>query len=205
MGIYSKYPNSLRNISESYNRIPENICVSSFGRVYDYNTKTFFPTYLRKDGYLGIFGMMALHRIILYTFNPINNFINMTVDHINLNTTDNCLWNLRWMSMHDNIRRSIDSGNRTNIYFKKGQDNIHSTITDYQVELCCRALNTHKYSYIQIAQALNMTVRQVKHIKEYDSHQDICEKYNLQNNSFDYRHLKKNTEFILPLLEEIQE
>ena len=199
-------PESIKLFGNSYEtNIPDGTCVSTYGRIYNFNTKIPTPVYKRKDGYLGVFNMMALHRIILYTFNPIDNFLEMTVDHKNMVTTDNQLWNLRWMSMYDNIRRSVDEGNRTNPYFKKGNDNIHSTMTEYQAELCCRSLLTHKYSYKQIAFAIGITERQVKHIRDCDCHIDICEKYDMKNNNFDYRHLKYNSEKILPLLDVNQE
>jgi len=193
-------PDSLRAFGNAYANIPPNIYVSSFGRIYDFETKTAIPCYMRKDGYLGVFNMMALHRIILYTFLPIPDFLNMTVDHKNLNTTDNCLWNLQWMSMYDNIKKSVDSGNRTNPYFQKGEANIFATMSDWEAELCCRALLSHKYSYSQIAFAVGVTVRQVKHIKDCDCRLDICNKYNMQANNFDYRHLAKNNDRIVPLL-----
>lgn len=197
-------PDSIRLFGNVYEKIPNNIAVSSYGRIYDYASKTAIPTYMRKDGYLGVFNMMALHRIILYTFSPISNFLDMTVDHKNLNVTDNHLWNLQWMNIYDNIMRSINLENRTNPYFKKGLENSRGTMSDLQVELCCRALLTHKYSYSQIAYAIGITERQVKHIRDCDCHIDICKKYGIDKDNFDYRHLKGNTEKILPLIEEIQ-
>ena len=198
---WERVPDSIRSFGRAYVTIPDNIYVSSYGRIYDASNKTAVPIYLRKDGYLGVFHMIALHRIILYTFCPVPNFLDLTVDHKNFVTIDNCLWNLRWMSSYDNIRRSIDMGNRTNPYFQKGSNNIRSTMTEYQAELCCRALRSHLYNYQQIAYALGITVRQVKHIKDCDVHLDICEKYDMQNNDFDYRRLKNNKDNILPLLD----
>lgn len=198
-------PDSIRQFGKKYTTIPSNICISTFGRIYDYETKTAIPTYMRKDGYLGVFGMMALHRIVLYTFCPIANFLEMTVDHIDMNATNNCLWNLRWLSMYDNIKRSVDLGNRTNPYFQKGEANNQSTATAWQVELACRALMTHRYNYQQIAYATGLSVRQVKHLRDCDGWIDICQKFGLDKNNFDYRHLKAQTEQVLPLLEAIQE
>lgn len=192
-------PDSIRNFGKPYSNFPCNIAVSSFGRIYDFSRKETVPVYLRKDGYLGVFNM-ALHRIILYTFNPIDNFLSMTVDHKNMVTVDNCLWNLQWLNVYDNIQRSIELGNRTNPYFQKGCKNIRSTMDEYHAELCCRALLTHNYSYDQIAFALGISPRQVKHIRDMDCHIDICEKYNMKNNNFDYRSISKtNIDHVLPL------
>ena len=44
-----------------------------------------------------------IHRMVLITFNPIPNYQNYTVDHINGIRSDNKLTNLRWASLEENV------------------------------------------------------------------------------------------------------
>lgn len=46
----------------------------------------------------------AIHRVVLASFNPVDNLENLTVDHIDGNKTNNCLSNLRWVTNEENIR-----------------------------------------------------------------------------------------------------
>lgn len=55
-------------------------------RVFEYHGKQYF-----------------VHRVILQSFIPIENFEDMTVDHINNNPSDNRLCNLRWVTNEENV------------------------------------------------------------------------------------------------------
>ncbi len=45
----------------------------------------------------------ALHRVVLLSFDPIDNAEDYTVDHIDGNRSNNKLENLRWATNSDNI------------------------------------------------------------------------------------------------------
>lgn len=47
-------------------------------------------------------GQLPNHRMVMLTFNPIENYELLTVDHINGIRDDNRLENLRWCSMEEN-------------------------------------------------------------------------------------------------------
>lgn len=175
----------------------ENIYVSSFGRIFNRKLKKFLTTYIRKDGYVG-YGNTPVHRIVLYTFCPREDFKSLTVDHLSCNVTENYLWNLSWKNIKDNIMRSRELGH-INPWFKNGETNKNSTVSDFTVELICMALATKQYNYHQIAYMANVTPRFVKHIKDGDCRRDIAEKYGILDMKFDFRSVTRDTTPILPL------
>ena len=73
--------------------------VSTEGRVRDKDGKILQVT--AQNGYIRC-GDEWVHRLVMTTFRPLGNYRNMTVDHINHNTRDNRLKNLRWMTQEEN-------------------------------------------------------------------------------------------------------
>lgn len=68
-------------------------------------TKHIYAASPDKDGYLRItinHQKKTIHRLIMETFNPIENSDNLCVDHINGIRTDNSLTNLRWVTAEQN-------------------------------------------------------------------------------------------------------
>ena len=190
---WEKIPKEILSQSSNY---CDNIYVSSFGRIYNRDSKILYKLIIRKDGYVG-FKNTPVHRIVLYTFCPIQNFKYMTVDHISYNATENYLWNLKWTTLSDNIKRSFNAGHSCG-YFKYGEENLNSTLSDYDAELVCAALASHQYTYKQIAISFGISERTVKHIADMDVRKDLGIKYKLDNN-FDYRKAPRCTDRILPL------
>lgn len=88
-----------------------NIFVSSEGRLRDKEKKEIFPKI--SHNYLFYYNMtdttikrIPVHRLVMITFKPINNYKEMTVDHLNHNTRDNRLINLEWVTDEENQYRS---------------------------------------------------------------------------------------------------
>lgn len=90
--------------------------VNSEGQIRNFKTKKILKGYINKDGYISVTlrkngkgKTHLLHRIILQSFNPIDNS-KLTVNHINHNKQDNRLANLEWLENISNVKEAWDSG-----------------------------------------------------------------------------------------------
>ena len=54
----------------------------------------------------------SVHRLVLMTFNPVDGFENLQVNHINGNKSDNRLSNLEWSTPKENQQHAINHGLR---------------------------------------------------------------------------------------------
>lgn len=59
-----------------------------------------------KDDF-GIFRTQLVHRLLMITFKPIDNYQNLNVDHIDCDKTNNNLDNLEWVTPKENTHRAI--------------------------------------------------------------------------------------------------
>ena len=86
--------------------------VTEDGKVWSYKRKKFLKPIKSKGGYLsahlykeGKQKTCRIHRLVMETYCPIKNMEQMHVDHIDFNTENNCLENLRWLSPTENQKR----------------------------------------------------------------------------------------------------
>ena len=90
--------------------------VSNLGRLRNKITKIIHKGSLR-NGYIIVSVNnynYSLHRLILQTWQPIDNYEEMTVDHINGIRTDNRLENLRWATNEENTLYMIKNRGELN-------------------------------------------------------------------------------------------
>lgn len=83
--------------------------ISNFGRLRNARTKIIQKGCLKK-GYIVVSvdnQNYLLHRLVLQTWQPNDNFEELTVDHINGIKTDNRIENLRWIEREENIAYMI--------------------------------------------------------------------------------------------------
>lgn len=80
------------------------VYVSTLGHFKD-RYKRNLPIKINQGGYCAIKtekGIVAAHRLVLFTWRPIPNAEQLTVDHKNHNKRDNSLENLEWMTAEEN-------------------------------------------------------------------------------------------------------
>ena len=85
---------------------------------------------------------IAVHRIILENFNKVDNYLEMVVDHINGDITDNRLENLKWVDFITNQR---DKGKR-----------VHRNSTYKYKSDICKMYFIEGCTYKEISEKLNV-------------------------------------------------
>lgn len=113
--------NKLTDIPKTYGNISEtkykNYYVTDKGIVISYNKQTNKYIILKqcsdRAGYKRVVFIVnnkritcLVHRLVLYTFNPINNYEKYQVNHIDENTSNNNLENLEWCTAQYNTEYS---------------------------------------------------------------------------------------------------
>lgn len=86
------------------------VYVSTLGHFKD-RYKRNLPIKINQGGYCAIKtekGIVAAHRLVLFTWRPIPNAEQLTVDHKNHNKRDNSLENLEWMTAAENRFRAAE-------------------------------------------------------------------------------------------------
>lgn len=90
--------------------VKEGYTVDSFGNVFGLNGKVMNPT-LINSGYFTYrlattdptkIKNITAHRLIKQTFDPVENMNQLTINHIDMNTNNNSLDNLEWVTQKEN-------------------------------------------------------------------------------------------------------
>ena len=85
--------------------LPLDIYVSNLGNIRDANGER--QKVCVSNGYIYYRGR-RVHRIVLETWNPVPDFAELTVDHLNHNIRDNRVSNLEWVSLKENTKRDAE-------------------------------------------------------------------------------------------------
>ena len=101
----------MRDFTEMKN-IPgyeERYAATKDGRIWSYKRKKFLAPCADKDGYLKIVlydgsrKTIPIHRVVLMTWDPVEDMEKLQVNHKDENKKNNCLDNLEWMTCKENI------------------------------------------------------------------------------------------------------
>lgn len=82
--------------------------VSNQGHFKDRHKRR-MPVFIRSKGYLVVkteVGLVSAHRLVMFTWRPIPNAEQLTVDHLDHNKRNNAVENLEWVSFEENQLRS---------------------------------------------------------------------------------------------------
>lgn len=178
------------------NILPYRYMVSNYGRIYDtYSKRIIAQNYDRKgvknDGtpkgylyckikYRDETGNIAengkrirVNRAVAIAFDPVENFKNLEVNHLDGDHSNNRLDNLSWSSPFQN--RVHSKANRLNV---SGENAANALFTNQQVEKICELIIDGK-SNGEILDILNLNVdpRRISDIRNKWSYKYIVEKY----------------------------
>lgn len=84
------------------------VYVSTLGNFKD-RYKRLLPIKVNQKGYCAVKteqGYTLAHRLVMFTWKPIPDAENLTVDHLNHNKRDNSVDNLEWVTRKENLRRA---------------------------------------------------------------------------------------------------
>ena len=116
-----------------------------------------------------------VHRLVLMTFNPVNNMENLEVNHIDGNKSNNKLDNLEWCSGSFNVRHSLETGLKIPA---RGEKVGGNKITELQVIEICERLKNGTESLSQIAQDYGVSKYCIFDIKRKRSWEWLTKDYN---------------------------
>ena len=161
--------------------------VSTFGRVYSYNTNGFIIGSYR-SGYRNISVKLKdntshtvqVHRLVLLAFYPILHPEKYVVNHINGDKTDNHIWNLEWCTCKENTQHALMMGLMNG--HLAGNNNPMATINETTAEEICKMLISGNYhNCFEIAEKMNCKVGIVHQISAGNTWKSLASKYDVIN------------------------
>lgn len=125
---------------------------------------------------------IKVHRLVMITFCPIDNPKEMQVDHINFDTRDNRICNLRWVTPSENTRHSLNNGRWENTIIKPfrdrvtGENNVFTKLKDEDIGVI-REMRRNGASLKEIAKIYGMKEQGLGNICYGKNWKHLNEKY----------------------------
>ena len=181
--IFHAYPMPTQ---EEWMIIPENILpgsngrysVSNFGNVLDnfeYKIKLQFTD---KNGYCKIYlkgHNFAVHRLVLLVFDYRENHEELQVNHIDGNPSNNCIFNLEWVTGKENS----DHAMLMKLHEMNGELNPNNKLSEKEVREICVLIESGKYFDTEIAKMYNVSCVTISDIHKGKIWKNIGREYNL--------------------------
>ena len=152
------------------------------GNIYSETTNRNLSKHLDKDGYekvrlVSLDGRhtYSVHRLILESFNPVENMENLQVNHIDGNKQNNRLNNLEWTTCKENIRHACNAGLRHN---QTGENNNATKLTEESVKLIIELLLERKFTQKEIGKQFNVSEDVIGAIKNKRNWKHLTENIN---------------------------
>lgn len=166
------YPNII--FKQEY-RIDENGIVWSPWRGWSIMSQTH-----NKSGYMELYlytlnkgrKCFKVHRLLMETFNPIENSKKLQVNHIDGNKTNNHIDNLEWCTRNENLRHAFKIGLERN----DGERNPSHKLKEKDVIDICERLK-NKETLEAIAKDYYVTKGCIAHIKQKRTWRSITKNY----------------------------
>ena len=181
------------------NEVCTKYLVSTKGRIYNTNKNIFVKEYnynkikkRNKKGDTSLYNVKPRNRVSLYdkeadlsicaspgrivmmTFNPINDYKNMEIDHKDGNPLNNCIENLEWVTHLENMKRAVSKYKKLEKY--NGIGGFHPKYDNELIHTICNDI-CNGFTRKQIMKKYNINGQLIDDIRSGRSHKDISEKY----------------------------
>ena len=150
-----------------------NYLIDEFRNIYSSASKKWLKPSLDKNGYYrirlqnidGVTKAIPVHRLVMNTFSPHPDSLNLTVNHKDGNKTNNHIDNLEWMTNLENINHAFQN----NLRSSRGENNASHKLTELEVYQIIDLLLYTKFIYQEIAFMYDVHEETIARIKRKKS------------------------------------
>lgn len=155
-------------ISKKY-QLKYNYYALEDGNIYSETSNKNLSKHLDKDGYekvrlVSLDGRhtYSVHRLILESFNPVDNMELLQVNHKDGNKRNNNLTNLEWTTCAENIQHACNNNLR---HIQKGENNNQAKLSENDVKEIIKLLLEKELTQKEIGLKFNVTEDAIGAIK----------------------------------------